>query len=116
MKLPKTPKGLSSEAGALWRAVVSEFELDPHHLRLLEAACVCWDRIREARKLIDKDGVVTKDRFGQLRQHPATQVELSNKRMLAKLLRELQLDIEPADQGYSRPPRLAKGGRDRRAG
>jgi hypothetical protein len=104
MKPPKylTPKGAGR---AFWADVHAEFEIrDSHHLQLLAEACSCLDRITEARKQIEKDGAFVRDRFSQIKEHPGQKTIRDNQILLARLLRELQLDAEEPDN--PRPPRL----------
>lgn len=97
------PNYLGTEARAFWNEVCAHYHLESHHLRLLESACSCWDRIVAAREQIEADGVFIKDRYGQLKTHPAFKVEHDSKIVLARLLRELQLDVGLEE---SRPPSL----------
>ena len=48
-----------------------------------------------------------KDRFGKPKTHPALAVEKDNKIIFARLMRELNLDIEPPGN-TGRPPGLYK--------
>jgi hypothetical protein len=44
-KLEQEPaQHLSTEIAAWWRDVVATYELESHHLRLLQLACEAWDR------------------------------------------------------------------------
>ena len=89
--------------------MVSTWEMDIHHLKLLEAACRELDRAEEARLLIRKDGgVLGKDRVGQLRGHAARKVEREARITFARLIRELGLDV--AEATAPRPPALARNG------
>ena len=114
---PQPPKHLSRESRAWWRSVVSDYELELHHLKLLQSACESLDRVAEARLLIERDGVVIEDRFGQQKPHPACDIERHNRALFARMLRELALDVEgpaetvrpPVIQGNSRL-RVAAGG------
>ena len=95
---PQPPKHLSRESKTWWREVVAGYDLERHHLKLLQAACESWDRVAEARSLIQRDGVVIEDRFGQQKPHPACDVERHNRALFARMLRELALDVEePAE-------------------
>ena len=92
----KIPNHLQKEGREFWRAVLSDYELeDSHHLKLLETASQCLDRIAQARRQILKHGGFYKDRFGQPKEHPAHKTERDNKVLFARLLRELNLDVEP---------------------
>lgn len=101
-KIPKPPKHLGTEGRRLWRGVLREFEIaDTHDLKILAEACACADRIDAARQEIENKGAYFIDRWNQPKPHPAHGVEQTNKTLLARLLRELNLDIQPPE---SRPP------------
>lgn len=85
---------LSNDAQELWNSVLAAYNLEVHHLRLLQAACEALDRAAEARRQTDKEGSYYTDRFGQPREHPGLKVERDSKVLYARLLRELCLDIE----------------------
>lgn len=110
-RLPKPPEDLSEGAAAFWTSIVSGFMLEAHHLQILGEACRCWDRLAEARADVAKNGLVYLDRFQQKRANPAAELEVKYQRQMKSLLRELQLDVEPADKGFDRAPRLSKSGR-----
>ena len=97
------PDYLGAESQEFWRDVCGQFYLEAHHLKILEAVCTCWDRIVTAREEIAENGVFVRDRYKQIKTSPAVKVETDNKVLLARLIRELQLDV---DLGESRPPRL----------
>lgn len=101
---PKPPAYLSRAAKAWWKTIVTDFALESHHLKILEAACGAWDRAEQARALLAKEGLTITDRFKQPKVHPAALIERDNKTLFARLVRELGLDVEgsPAD---NRPPR-----------
>jgi len=103
---PKLPEHLAQAGRRFFESIVDAFELEPHHRELLRQACVCLDRIDEAQRIIGRDGLLIQDRYGTAKESPAVAIELQNKRLFRALVRELGLDIEPADAGYSRPPRL----------
>lgn len=95
----QAPKYLSREAGAWWRSVLRDYELDPHHEMLLSEAAACWDRIGEARAILDRDGLTTIDRYQQVKAHPMLDAEHKQRIAFARLIRELALDdgVVPAD-------------------
>ncbi|MDP8958285.1 MAG: hypothetical protein M3N51_03585, partial [Actinomycetota bacterium] len=73
---PAAPPGhLSESSKRFWRATVRQYELERHHLHLLAGALEAWDRAQEARKLLDEEGIVVQDRFGQPKAHPAVRIE-----------------------------------------
>jgi len=75
-----------------WKSVVSEWDLDPHHVRLLTLAAESWDRATEARETLARMGTFYQDRFRQPKPHPAVAVERDSRIAFARLLRELDLD------------------------
>lgn len=100
-RIPNAPSHLTDKARAFWRSVLADYELEVHHLRILQAACEAMDRMDEARDAIAKDGAYVEGRFGP-KAHPAIAVERDSRISMVRCLRELGLDLEvPAT---SRPP------------
>jgi len=103
--LPRAPAHLAPETRAWWREVVRDYQLDPHHLRLLQLACEAWDRCQQARAALTEHGVVYVDRFGAPRPRPEAAIERDSRLAFARLLRELDLDVSPPTPDH-RPPAL----------
>jgi P27 family predicted phage terminase small subunit len=103
---PEPPAHLSDHAKGWWRSVLADYELEPHHLRLLQAAAEAWDRMQQAREAIADHGSITfTDSQGNLKAHPAEAIERNARTAFARLVRELDLDAgAPAER--SRPPAL----------
>lgn len=91
----RAPAHLSRSARHFWRSVARSYVLESHHLALLTLACEAHDRATAARKLIDKEGIVTTDRFGQRITHPAVAVERDSRAAFARLVKQLDLDLTP---------------------
>jgi hypothetical protein len=72
--------------------VVTEWELEEHHVKLLTLAAEALDRAEEARELLARAGTFYRDRFGQPKPHPAVAVERDARVAFARLPRELDLD------------------------
>lgn len=100
MAIERPPAHLSEDSAAWWRRVVTDYALDEHHRHLLTLACECLDRGRAAREAIQRDGLMQGTRV-----HPATKVENESAIRFARLLRELDLDVEPPAEA-KRPPML----------
>jgi phage terminase small subunit len=101
-KTKKAPNFLKTEGRKFWRGVLSEYEItETHDLKLLAEASSCADRIFEARAEIEKSGPYFIDRWKQPKPHPAHAIENANKILFARLLRELNLDVQMPE---SRPP------------
>ncbi len=108
-KLPTAPSHLQSPTRKWWRGVVTDYELQPHHLRLLTLAAEAWDRCQQARAVLDTQGLTFTDKHGQPRARPEVAIERDSRIAFARLLRELSLDVEPPAE--SRPPRRPGTGR-----
>src|SRR5437762_586076 len=89
------PKHLRSSTRAWFKHVSANFELESHHFRLLQLAAESWDRAEQAREALATHGLVYTDRFGSPRARPEVGIERDCRISFARLLRELDLDVEP---------------------
>lgn len=101
--LPPPPEHLSEEAAGWWNRFVSGWDMDEAALLILEGALEAFDRMREAQRVIAVESITVKDRFGQVKQHPATLVERDSRAALLRGLKSLGLDLEPINNGPGRP-------------
>jgi phage terminase small subunit len=96
-----------------FRAVLADYELEPHHVRLLTLACEAWDRAQAAREAIEEHGLTYMDASSdppRPRARPEVAIERDARIAFARLIRELDLDgAAPPDP---RPPRLARNRRE----
>jgi phage terminase small subunit len=100
------PGHLNAATRKWFRQVLEEYALEPHHVKLLTLAAEAWDRSVEAEKAIRKFGVLFKDpHTDRPKVNPAIKVKEQGEIIFARLLRELNLDIEPP-KGPGRPPGL----------
>jgi P27 family predicted phage terminase small subunit len=105
MKTPRPPGHISKEMKAWWKEVVSTYELEHHHLHLLRLACESFDRANEARTVVDAQGMTFTNRHGEPCTRPEVIVEQHQRALFARLLRELDLDVEPSASAR-RPPAI----------
>lgn len=92
----RAPAHLSAAMRTWWRTAKSTYELEPHHVLLLTAACEAHDRAAAAAAVISKEGVTVPDRYGVAKVHPAVSVERDARAAFARLVRQLDLDAPPA--------------------
>ncbi|MDB5575860.1 MAG: hypothetical protein JWR80_1036 [Bradyrhizobium sp.] len=98
MAKSKPPEHLQPATAKWFSSVLKDFDLEPHHVRLLTLAGEAWDRGAAAREIVDRDGMTFNDRFGQPKPRPEIGIERDSRIGFARLLRELALDIEaPAE-------------------
>jgi len=95
-KIIRAPGHLSAEARKWYRLIRSEYGIeDSGGLLILLALCEAFDRMKDAQKVIEKEGTSVKDRFGQLRMHPLCSVERDARSAIYAGLKALNLDLEP---------------------
>ena len=97
------PPHLAEATQSWWRSVVTEYRLEPHHLRLLQLAGEAWDRCQQARIILDDQGMSYTDRFDAPRARPELVIERDCRLAFARLIRELDLDVEDPPPAI-RPP------------
>lgn len=109
------PQHLSESAASWWNDAVRDYDFEPHHLRILQAACEAWDRMQQAREALKNHGGLTfTDKNSAIRAHPAVAMERDARIAFARLVRELDLDTGALSEA-PRPPainsnrRLANG-------
>ena len=98
------PSYLSAAMMVWWESVVEDYDLDRHHLHLLEAACGAWDGMVEARAALTVSGVTFADQNGCPKTRPEVAIERDSRVAFARLVRELDLDEAPPPQPRGRPP------------
>lgn len=87
-KVPRAPVGAKAAGRALWRSVLTAYELDEHEMVLLRQASRVADACDDLQVLVDKDGPVVAGRA-----HPAL-VELRQQRIvLARLIVALRVPL-----------------------
>jgi len=108
----RPPKHLQPATRRWWQAVVSAWELESHHIRLLTLAAQCWDETQAAQALVQREGLTVRMPSGAIRPHPALRIVQDGRICFARLLRELDLDVD-APKEAARPPALRSivGGR-----
>jgi len=104
----KTRPKLLRLATRKWiESVKATYELDAHHVMLLELAGRAWDRAMAAAEDIAKNGTTFEDRFGAIKARPSCKIENESMAMFLRTLRELALDIEPPSDP-KRPPAIKR--------
>ena len=104
----RAPKHLRADTKIFWLSTARDYELEPHHLKLLTAACEAWDRAIEAREAIQTAGAYFTNRHGELKPHPGLSVERDSRSLFARLIRELSLTVDDPIEAYARLPRIGR--------
>jgi P27 family predicted phage terminase small subunit len=99
----RAPSHLSAEARAWWREIVTDFAIDDRAgLLLLTQAAEAWDRARDCRQAIERDGVTVRDRFDQVRPHPLLPAERDARAAFLQAVKHLHLDIAIPEPRHAR--------------
>ena len=102
--LLQPPRPLGEQGLSLWNRIQSEYEVhDAAGIELLLLACEALDRVARLRQQIDLDGEVVRV-HGVPKAHPALRDELGGRALIARLLRQLGLDVQPI-LAPGRPPK-----------
>lgn len=108
-KSSKPPAHLRPATQKWWRSVLADFDLEDHHIRILQLAAEAWDQAQGAREVLDSSGQTFTDRFGQPKERPEVGIMHNARIAFARLLRELALDGVDGPEA-PRPPRTADYG------
>jgi P27 family predicted phage terminase small subunit len=113
---PEPPSILGERGRDLWARVLVDYELAAAELAVLEAACASYDRLHEAQATLNRDGLTVLDRYDAPKAHPMTAVVRDATTLLARCLRQLDVDLDdemprpgalPASRRSGRPVRPA---------
>ena len=91
---PTAPQHLSKAATTLYAAVLTSYALEPHHVAVLVKALEAFDRAEAARAVIERDGILTTSRLGEVKASPAIAIERDSRAAFLSALKQLGLDIE----------------------
>jgi len=97
-------KGLSAAATARWKALEAEYSIqDAGGLAILMLHCEALQTADQAQAILDRDGLVIRDRFNVARSHPAAVVLRDSRSQMLATLRALHLDVKPLHEHAGRP-------------
>ncbi len=113
MSKPKPPETLADAGKALWRAIVSKYDLRPDELVTLEDYCSLGDEIAALRSEHAELGSprMTKGSMGQLVEHPIPKRVTDLRMKRNTLARQLNLPDEVAGGVATNPARAAAASR-----
>lgn len=94
MKQKKAPSDLGPAGRRFWTKVQAEYVLvEAHDIERLRLAAKALDRIAAAEKVLEAEGPYIKDRFEQVREHPALKTIRDFMTVHLRAVRELGLDL-----------------------
>ncbi len=97
---PRAPAHLSAASRRVWRAVVSEWEMTPDALLLLQAALEMWELYQRARRELARASALTATSAttGVAHGHPVAKIAADSLREARQCFRQLGLQL-PDDGG-----------------
>jgi hypothetical protein len=98
----RPPKGLRSSGRKLWRAVVTDYDLDTHETEVLKQAARTADLLDDLQAVLDRDGPMADSSQG-IRAHPAATEARQQRLVLARLIAALGLPAGLEDDGRDLP-------------
>ena len=90
----KPPSHLTAEGREIWKTINSVYNLDDQQKLLLKVAMEDYDRFNEARKHINKMGLIYKTSSGYLRPNPSLQIEKEAHSRFLHAWKMLGLNVE----------------------
>jgi phage terminase small subunit len=87
----KAPAHLSPTSKRWYLNITESYQLDSHHLLILQLAAEAFDRVQQARVILESEGIILTTKSGT-KPHPAVMVERDNRLAFARLVAQLQLD------------------------
>ena len=95
-RLAAAPGGLGVAGRRLWKAITTGYTFRQDELRLLEDACREVDLIARLQAEVDKGPLIVAGSRGQETIHPLLSEVRQHRLLLARLLRQLRLEDDPA--------------------
>ena len=105
----KAPKHLRAATRKWFESVVSDYDLEPHHVRLLQLAAEAWDRCQEAREAIKEYGMTFENKYSETKIRLEAVVEKDSRIAFARLVRKHQ--FQRGARSTTAAPSLKYGGR-----
>jgi phage terminase small subunit len=102
-QLWEAPDTLSAEARQWWYWYVSTVQFAFNGLLMLKATLEAYDAAQEARRMVQADGAVLCDRFGQTKAHPMVAVRRDMLRLLKEYSDSLGVEAPDPGKGPGRP-------------
>jgi hypothetical protein len=106
-QFPVSLDGFEPGTRAWLKETVKAYELEPHHVKLLVLAAQSWDLSQRANAvLVEKGFTYDHPKTGRPVARPEVAIARDNNILYARLLRELDLDIEQPPASAKSPPQL----------
>ena len=103
----KPTRYLKKAGRELWRSIAKGWQLNKHHLTILQSLCETVDKKNQAEMELRAGKLTYRNRHGEFRPNPLVAIIRDCNTTIARLIRELNLSEQAAD---NRPPGLKYSG------
>ena len=90
----RAPRHLSKAARDLYAAVMTDYQLESHHVSILVKGLEAFDRAEAARDLVTAEGLLIASRLGERKPHPAVAIERDSRGAFLAAIKQLGLDLD----------------------
>jgi phage terminase small subunit len=103
------PNGLKPATKAWFEGICRDFELESHHLKILQLAAEAWETYCDARDAIAQHGLTYVNlKFGDVRPRPEVGIMQNSRIAFLGALRELNLDVAPPETPRPNPLKYSR--------
>ncbi len=92
IKLSRAKTAIDKESAAFYDRITAEYHLTTAGLELLRVACDTLSRWRQAKDVLDSEGLVLSGNIPRI--HPAAKIENDTRLSFCRMMKELNLDHE----------------------
>ena len=94
MTIPRANTEWQKPVKRFWYDSLNDFEFGADGLEVLRMACNCLNRFLEAKEAIDTEGVTFKTESGQIKKHPAAEVEKTARQGFLQAVKMLGFEVD----------------------
>jgi P27 family predicted phage terminase small subunit len=92
--------GWRPEVQKFFDQILSEFDLEADSMKVFQVACNSLDRYLEAKEKLDNEGITYMTQSGNIKKHPANEIEKVAKAQFLQAMRMLGISaVEPNRPG-----------------
>jgi phage terminase small subunit len=103
------PSYLKPATRAWFEGICKDFELESHHMKILQIAAESWDTYENARDAIAQHGMsYVNKKHGDIKPRPEVAVMQNSRIAFLRALRELNLDVAPRETPRPNPLKYSR--------
>jgi phage terminase small subunit len=104
----RPPRGMGARGRALWREVVTRYELTPSDIQVLRELCCATDELSKLTAAMAHAPMMVAGSRGQPRPHPLLQEVRAHRENMARLAKLLALPDEPGKRARQPKSNVAR--------